>query len=94
MYGERITAEKLKMVDRAVQLLLDMGFRQMRVRIHGSLARIEVEPDGFERLMQEENRLKIVREFKKYGFAYVALDLQGYRMGSMNETIGKKSAQD
>ncbi len=94
VYGERITAEKLKMVDRAEQLLLDMGFRQMRVRIHGSLARIEVEPDGFESLMQEENRLKIVREFKKYGFAYVALDLQGYRMGSMNETIGKKSAQD
>lgn len=94
VYGERITAEKLKMVDRAEQLLLDMGFRQMRVRIHGSLARIEVEPDGFERLMKEENRLEIVREFKKYGFAYVTLDLQGYRMGSMNETIVKKSAQE
>lgn len=89
VYGERITPEKLKMVDRAEQLLLDMGFRQMRVRIHGSLARIELESGDFERFIQEENRLKIAQEFKKYGFSYVSLDIQGYRTGSMNETIKK-----
>lgn len=87
VYGETITREKLAMVDKAEQLLLDMGFRQVRVRIHGKMARIEVQPDEFERLMQPDIREKIVTNFKKYGFTYVTMDLQGYRTGSMNETL-------
>ena len=87
VYGEEITESKLSMVDQAEQLLLDMGFHQLRVRIHGQMARIEVMPSEFLKLMEAANREKIVSEFKKIGFSYVTLDLQGYRMGSMNETI-------
>ena len=83
VYGETINEEKLGMVDKAEQLLLDMGFHQVRVRIHGMMARIEIEPAEFDKLMKEENRFKIVQEFKKY----VTLDLLGYRCGSMNETL-------
>lgn len=89
VYGETITEEKLGMVDKAEQLLLDMGFHQVRVRIHGMMARIEIEPSQFDILMQEENRTKITEYFKSIGFTYVTLDLMGYRMGSMNETLDK-----
>lgn len=89
VYGERITVEKLSMVDRAEQLLLDLGFRQLRVRIHGNdFARIEVMPGDFQRLLEHSEL--IVRELKAFGFTYVALDLQGYRTGSMNEALEGK----
>lgn len=87
VYGETITKEKLSMVDKAEQLLLDMGFHQVRVRIHGLMARIEVEPSEIELIIKDDNRQKITEEFKKYGFTYITLDLNGYRMGSMNETL-------
>lgn len=87
VYGETITEEKLDMVDKAEQLLLDMGFHQVRVRIHGMMARIEIEPSQFDMLMKEDNRKKITEYFKSIGFTYVTLDLMGYRMGSMNETL-------
>ena len=83
VYGEEITKEKLSMVDKAEQLLLDLGFHQLRVRIHGTIARIEVLPDEFPKLIEEKNRLKIVTEFEKYGFTYISMDLKGYRTGSM-----------
>lgn len=89
VYGEEITKEKLSMVDKAEQLLLDLGFHQLRVRIHGKIARIEVMPDEFPKLIEEKNRLKIVSEFEKFGFSYVSMDLKGYRTGSMNETLKK-----
>ena len=73
------------MVDRAEQLLLDLGFHQLRVRIHGEMARIEVLPDEFEKLLIYRER--IVRAFREYGFQYVTMDLQGYRTGSMNEPL-------
>ena len=88
VYGEEITAQKLGMVDKAEQLLLDLGFHQLRVRIHGTIARIEVLPDEFEKLLQ--NRTQIVTAFKGYGFSYITMDLQGYRTGSMNETLHLK----
>ena len=75
------------MVDRAEQLLLDMGFHQVRVRIHGSIARIEILPFEFEKILQEETRKEIYEKFKSFGFSYVTLDLLGYRTGSMNETL-------
>jgi uncharacterized protein len=87
VYGEEITEEKLSMVDKAEQLLLDMGFHQLRVRIHGKMARIEVLPEEFPKLIEEETRNKILSEFTDYGFTYVSMDLKGYRTGSMNETI-------
>lgn len=87
VYGEDITREKLSMVDRAEQLLLDMGFHQIRVRIHDKIARIEILPEEFEKLLQPEIREKVISEFRSCGFSYVTMDLQGYRTGSMNETL-------
>lgn len=87
-YGEEINEEKLIMVDKAEQLLLDLGFHQIRVRIHGkNIARIEVLPDEFEKLIKVRN--EITEKFKNYGFKYVSMDLEGYRTGSMNETLPK-----
>lgn len=86
-YGETITAEKLHMVEEAEQLLIDWGFRQLRVRIHGTIARIEVLPEDFDRIMEFSCRNEICSRFKKIGFSYVTLDLGGYRMGSMNESL-------
>ena len=90
VYGETINEEKLGMVDRAEQLMIDLGFRQVRVRIHDKLARIEVLPEEIERVTQPDIRKKINDGFREYGFAYVTLDLAGYRTGSMNETLEKK----
>ena len=86
-YGEEITGEKLAMVDQAEQLLLDLGFTQMRVRIHGTLARIEVLPEDFPRLAEPALRREIAEKLKTYGFSYVTADLAGYRTGSMNEML-------
>ena len=86
-YGDVITREKLDRVDRGEQLLMDLGFRQMRVRIHGDLARIELLPEDFDKFMQPDVRRRVAREFKAIGFAYTALDIRGYRTGSMNETL-------
>lgn len=86
-YGETITKEKLSMVERAEQFLMDLGFRQFRVRMHGMLARIEVFPEEIGRLMEPENRQKITEEFVRIGFTYVTVDLKGYRTGSMNEIL-------
>ena len=86
-WGEEITKEKLIMVDKAEQLLFELGFKQFRVRIHGKMARIEILPDEFTNLINKETREKIVSEFKNYGFTYVSMDLSGYRTGSMNEIL-------
>ena len=93
VYGETISEEKLGMVDKAEQLLLDMGFHQIRVRIHGNIARIEVLPEEIARLVEEENRTRIAKQLKEYGFDYVTLDLLGYRTGSMNETLTKEEKE-
>ena len=77
------------MVDKAEQLLLDLGFRQVRVRIHGTMARIEILPEEFSKLISEEIREQITTSFKSFGFTYVSMDLIGYRTGIMNEVIEK-----
>lgn len=87
VYGETIDEKKLGMVDQAEQLLLDLGFHQVRVRIHGLIARIEVLPEELEKIVNQEVRGLIVSKFKEYGFTYITLDLAGYRTGSMNETL-------
>jgi len=85
-YGVRITREKLARVDRAEEALRGLGFRVVRVRHHGEVARLELGPGEF---LQAVNGLRdeIVRLVKEAGYAYVALDLQGYRTGAMNETL-------
>ncbi len=87
VYGEHITAAKLAAVDQAEQILLDNGFSQFRVRVHGDLARIEVLPEQLPLLAQEPLREQIYSKLKGLGFMYVTLDLQGYRTGSMNESL-------
>ncbi len=86
-YGESITPERLRMIDQAEQYLLDLGIWQVRVRFHDKLARIETDEAGFSLLLDPEVRAKVYAEFHRIGFAYVALDLKGYRTGSMNETL-------
>ncbi|MCM1180403.1 MAG: ATP-dependent sacrificial sulfur transferase LarE [Clostridium sp.] len=86
-YGETITKDKLHMVEQAEQFLLDMGFHQMRVRMHGQMARIEVLVEEFPFLMEDKHRVKILEKLKQIGFVYVTMDLAGYRTGSMNETL-------
>lgn len=93
VYGETISEKKLGMVDKAEQLLLDMGFHQVRVRIHGNIARIEVLPDEITKIVEEDNRTKIANQLKSYDFDYVTLDLLGYRTGSMNETLDEKEKE-
>jgi uncharacterized protein len=86
-YGTEITPQALSMIDKAEQFLLDMGIKQVRVRHHGNLARIETDDDGFSVLTKKDNRTKVNGEFKKIGYTYVSIDIAGYRTGSMNETL-------
>lgn len=92
-YGNEITVGKLSQVEKAEQYLLDMGFRQLRVRHHGDIARIEVAPQDREKFFSLEIMDKIGQEFKKFGFKYVTLDMLGYRTGSMNEVLSEKEKQ-
>lgn len=84
-YGEEITEERLARVEQAEQFLMDLGFEQVRVRSHGDLARIELCSADIPKAV--EQREKIHAALKEFGFAYVALDLLGYRTGSMNEVL-------
>lgn len=86
-YGDLITSERLSMVDNAEQLLRNLGFKQVRVRMKDETARIEVLPDDIGRIADAPMRMQVVEGLKGLGFAYVSLDLQGYRTGSMNETL-------
>lgn len=86
-YGSEITIPKLNMIDRAEQFLLDIGFRQVRVRHHGDIARIEVAAEEREKIFSIELMDKISEKLKSIGFKYVTFDLTGYRTGSMNEVI-------
>lgn len=86
-YGTKITVEKLEMVDRAEQFLLDAGVKNVRVRHHGDIARVEVARDERSKFFSEEFLDNVEIAFKKIGFAYTALDFKGYRTGSMNETL-------
>jgi pyridinium-3,5-biscarboxylic acid mononucleotide sulfurtransferase len=84
-YGTTITAERLAQVEQCESFLRNLYFRNYRVRYHGDTARIEISPEEIPRLLEPTLRESIVRSFKAAGFTYVALDLQGYRTGSMNE---------
>lgn len=89
-YGQEITSEKLKMIESSEQFLLDIGFRQVRVRHHGDIARIEVSPEEREKFFDTCVMNQVAGRLKKIGFNYVTLDLMGYRTGSMNEVLDRK----
>lgn len=86
-YGERISREKLDQIDRAEQLLRDLGYRQVRVRHHGDVARIELPPEDIPRFIGEELAAPIANRLRGLGFRYATLDLEGYRTGSLNEVF-------
>ena len=86
-YGQKITREKLQQVDQGEQFLLDLGFRQVRVRHHGDVARLEVSADERIKFFDTALMDKVYEKFRRLGFPYVSLDLKGYRTGSMNEVI-------
>lgn len=87
VYGELITVEKLKMVENAEDLLIRLGFEQFRVRMHGKMARIEVLPVDFTKLINHADEIN--NHLKNLGFSYVSMDLGGYKMGNMNNDILK-----
>ncbi|MFZ2071122.1 MAG: ATP-dependent sacrificial sulfur transferase LarE [Halobacteriota archaeon] len=88
-FGERLTSEKLEMIERAENLLSDMAFNQIRVRLHqGGLARIEVGEEELADFFDTKKRADICDHLKRYGFQYVTLDLEGYRSGSMEKEQG------
>jgi uncharacterized protein len=86
-YFTRIEKESLRQIDAAEEFLKSKGFTQLRVRHHDRIARIEIPPQDFPRIVEEEMRNAIVENLKKLGYLYVTIDLAGYRTGSMNEPI-------
>lgn len=97
-YGTPVSIEALSRVAQAEEYLRGLGFAQVRVRDHESIARIEVEPEDLPRLAQTDVRESVTRHLKSLGYSYVALDLEGFRSGSMNEVLAairrKKQAAD
>ncbi|MCL2813310.1 MAG: ATP-dependent sacrificial sulfur transferase LarE [Oscillospiraceae bacterium] len=83
-YGDPVQREKIDMIEKAEQLLAGLGFSQIRVRIHGTIARIEINPEQFPKIVEPGLSGRICAALKQYGFTYAALDLEGYRFGSMD----------
>jgi len=86
-YGTPVTIQSLSQIERAEDFLRDLGFSNVRVRHHSNLARIEVDADDLAKLLQEPLRSNLIKHFKQLGYTYVTLDLQGFRSGSVNETL-------
>lgn len=90
-YGIKITEDALRAVEQAENLVRDLGFAQVRVRVHNDIARIELAPEDIARFLDEAVRASIVNGLKSLGYRYVTLDLQGYRSGSLNEVFLKRT---
>jgi pyridinium-3,5-biscarboxylic acid mononucleotide sulfurtransferase len=88
-YGTEVTRERLALVERGEAALRDLGFRQFRVRLHEELARVEIAPEEMPRAMSAEMAARIAAALKAAGFTYVALDLEGYRQGSLNARLAR-----
>jgi len=86
-YGLEVTEQRLKQIDEAENFLRAFGLVEFRVRHHDTIARIEVHPKDFNKIMTEPNRSQIVDKLKSLGFKYVTIDLQGFRSGSLNEAL-------
>ncbi|MGC8811154.1 MAG: ATP-dependent sacrificial sulfur transferase LarE [bacterium] len=93
-YGTEITKERLQQVGRAEERIKALGFRQLRVRYHGELARLELEKADIERLLVRDLREKIAQILTEEGFIYATLDLHGYRSGAMNEVLKKREIDE
>ena len=96
-YGTRITKEKLLKVAKAEKVLAGLGIRELRVRVHGDVARIELGREDMGILLDEENAKTVAGRFRELGFCYITLDIEGYRMGSMNERLegrGKRGNEE
>jgi uncharacterized protein len=91
-YGSPVTIEALDQIEAAEAFLRSLGLRQLRVRHHGQVARIELDEGGMAVLMRDGRRQSVVARFKELGFAYVTLDLTGFRSGSMNEVLKAPTA--
>ena len=89
-YGSDVTAEKLRTIERAEEVLRALGFRVFRVRHHGELARLEIARDEMARALEPGIREGIVAELKALGYLQVTIDLQGYRLGSLNDALRLK----
>jgi uncharacterized protein len=92
-YGTMVTVEALTQIAKAERGLRQAGFRQLRVRHHGDVARIEVPVEDLASLIDEQTRNTIVKKIREAGYLYVTIDLAGFRSGSMNEAIGVSVAQ-
>jgi pyridinium-3,5-biscarboxylic acid mononucleotide sulfurtransferase len=92
-YGTEVTPERLALVEKGEAALRDLGFRQFRVRLHDKLARVEIAPDEMSRALHPEMATAISTRLKAAGFGYVALDLEGYRQGSLNEALAPSAAK-
>jgi len=88
-YGTEVTPERLALVERSEAALRELGFRQFRVRLHDKLARVEIAPEEMARAMSPEMAASISARLKAAGFTFVALDLEGYRQGSLNESLAR-----
>jgi uncharacterized protein len=88
-YGTEVTPDRLSLVEQGEAALRDLGFRQFRVRLHDQLARVEIAPDEMARAFDPQLAMAISARLKAAGFAYVTLDLQGYRQGSLNEALSR-----
>jgi len=93
-YGLEVTERRLRQIDEAEQFLRALGFVEFRVRHHDCLARIEVNLQDIEKVTAEPTRSKIVEKLKSLGFKFVTIDLQGYRTGSLNETLSEQQKQE
>jgi pyridinium-3,5-biscarboxylic acid mononucleotide sulfurtransferase len=89
-YGLEINEERLSQIEKAEDFLRDLGLVEFRVRHHDTIARIEVHPEDFEKISAEPNCSKIIKKLKSLGFKYITIDLQGFRSGSLNETLSKE----
>ncbi len=85
-----MTEEKLRRIEAAEEVLRELGFRVFRVRHHDAIARLEISRDEMSRALDADVRDTIVRELKALGYRYVTIDLQGYRLGSLNEALPLK----
>ena len=86
-YGTPVTIETVKTVEAGEEELKALGFRQFRVRFHGEMVRIEIAPDELEKALNREMARRFTEIFKRLGFKYVTLDMEGYRQGSLNEAL-------
>lgn len=90
-YGTEVTRERLSLVERGEAALRELGFRQFRVRLHDNLARVEISPEELPRALSRDVAAAIAERLKSAGFAYVTLDLEGYRQGSLNEALTRSA---